>query len=53
MKLSPDGSIFYVADMTNGGVWEVDAHSFAVVGFVSTGNGAHGLYPSRDAQILT
>ena len=52
VKLSPDGSIFYVADMTNGGVWEIDAHTFAVVGFLPTGRGAHGLYPSRDAQHL-
>ncbi|HTK15125.1 MAG TPA: hypothetical protein VL769_01940 [Acidimicrobiia bacterium] len=52
VKLAPDGSIFYVADMTNGGVWEIDAHSFAVVGFLPTGRGAHGLYPSRDAQHL-
>jgi YVTN family beta-propeller protein len=52
VKLAPDGSIFYVADMTNGGVWEIDAHSFAVVGFLPTGRGTHGLYPSRDARHL-
>jgi YVTN family beta-propeller protein len=52
VKLAPDGSIFYVADMTNGGVWEIDARSFAVVGFLPTGRGTHGLYPSRDAQHL-
>ena len=52
VKLSPDGAIFYVADMTNGGVWEIDAHSFAVAGFLPTGRGAHGLYPSRDAHEL-
>ena len=52
VKLSPDGSIFYVADMTNGGVWEIDARTFGVVGFLPTGRGAHGLYPSRDARRL-
>jgi YVTN family beta-propeller protein len=52
VKLAPDGTVFYVADMTNGGVWEIDARSFAVDGFVSTGSGAHGLYPSRDARHL-
>jgi YVTN family beta-propeller protein len=52
VKLSPDGTIFYVADMTNGGAWEVDAHTFGVVGFLATGRGAHGLYPSRDARRL-
>ena len=52
VKLSPDGTLFYVADMTNGGVWEVDAETFAVMTFLPTGRGAHGLYPSRDATDL-
>jgi YVTN family beta-propeller protein len=52
VKLSPDGKVFYVADMNRGGVWKVDAHSFAVTGFIPTGRGAHGLYPSRDATKL-
>ncbi len=52
VKLSPDGAIFYVADMTNGGVWEIDAKTFAVVGFLPTDRGTHGLYPSRDARDL-
>jgi DNA-binding beta-propeller fold protein YncE len=52
VKLSSDGTIFYVADMTNGGVWELDARGFDVVGFLTTGRGAHGLYPSRDARSL-
>jgi YVTN family beta-propeller protein len=52
VKLSPDGSIFYVADMTNNGLWEIDAHTFAIVGFLPTGRGAHGLYPSRDGELL-
>jgi len=52
VKLSADGSLFYVADMTNNGVWDVDAHTFGIVGFLATGRGAHGLYPSRDAKFL-
>ncbi|MBV9837496.1 MAG: YncE family protein [Solirubrobacterales bacterium] len=52
VKLSPDGAIFYVADLTYGGVWEIDATNFKRVGFVRTGAGAHGLYPSRDARRL-
>jgi YVTN family beta-propeller protein len=52
VKLSPDGSIFYVADMTNNGLWEVDANTFDIVGFLPTGRGAHGLYPSRDGKLL-
>ena len=52
IRLSPDGSKFYVADMMNGGLWTVDGAAFAVTGFIPTGNGAHGIYPSRDATKL-
>jgi DNA-binding beta-propeller fold protein YncE len=52
VKLSPDGRIFYVADMRANGVWEIDAHSFRVTHFLATGAGAHGLYPSRDGKLL-
>jgi YVTN family beta-propeller protein len=52
VKLSSDGRTFYVADMMSGGVWEVDAHSFRIERFLRTGQGAHGLYPSRDGRLL-
>jgi DNA-binding beta-propeller fold protein YncE len=52
VKLSPDGRVFYVADLTYGGVWKFDARTFKSRGFVKTGAGAHGLYPSRDARSL-
>jgi len=52
IRLSPDGTKFYVADMMNGGLWTVDGVQFAVTGFIATGNGAHGIYPSRDATRL-
>jgi YVTN family beta-propeller protein len=52
VKLSPDGRIFYVADMMASGLWEVSARRFRIVGFVKTGAGAHGLYPSRDSRFL-
>jgi YVTN family beta-propeller protein len=52
VKLSPDGRIFYVADIESGGVWEIGAHSFRVVRFLRTGAGAHGLYPSRNGKLL-
>ena len=52
VKLSPNGSVFYVADMMAGGLWKVDGDSFHVTGFLPTGRGAHGLYPSRDARFL-
>jgi YVTN family beta-propeller protein len=52
VKLSPDGRVFYVADMNSNGVWLVDGRRLRVIGFRSTGRGAHGLYPSRDARYL-
>ncbi len=51
VKLSPNGRIFYVADL-RGGVWMIDARSFQRLGFIHTGAGAHGLYPSRNARRL-
>ena len=35
VKLSPDGRLFYVADMVAGGLWKVDGRRFDVVGFGS------------------
>ena len=52
VKLSPDGTIFYVADMHADGVHLIDGEAFRQVGFVPTGKGAHGLYVSRDSRWL-
>ena len=52
IRVSPDGKLFYVADMKKDGVFLVDGDSFTNVGFIATGIGAHGLYPSRDAKVL-
>jgi DNA-binding beta-propeller fold protein YncE len=52
VKLAPDGRVLYVADQANGGLWEIDPYRFHVIGFLHTGAGAHGLYPSRDARYL-
>jgi DNA-binding beta-propeller fold protein YncE len=52
VKLSPDGRVFYVADMMSNGVWMVDGRNFKKRGFVHTGGGAHGLYASRDSRYL-
>jgi DNA-binding beta-propeller fold protein YncE len=52
VKLSRDGSLFYVADMATNGVWMIDGRSFKRRGFLHTGGGAHGLYPSRDSRYL-
>src|SRR6185437_11662166 len=50
VRLAPDGRTFLVADMLRNGVWMVDAATFRVRGFLHTGKGAHGIYPSRDAS---
>jgi DNA-binding beta-propeller fold protein YncE len=52
VRVSPDGQTFYVADLTAGGVWKVNGDRFKIAGFVRTGAGAHGLYPSRDGKDL-
>jgi DNA-binding beta-propeller fold protein YncE len=52
VKLAPDGRVLYVADQAGGGLWEIDPYRFRVIGFLHTGAGAHGLYPSRDARYL-
>jgi DNA-binding beta-propeller fold protein YncE len=52
VKLAPDGRLLYVADQQSGGLWEIDPARFHVVGFLRTGAGAHGLYPSRSAKVL-
>jgi YVTN family beta-propeller protein len=52
VKLSPDGKLFYIADMDRNGVWIVDADRMRKVGFIPTGMGAHGLYVSRDSRYL-
>ena len=52
IRVSPDGSTFYVADMMADGVFVVDGASFKETGFIRTGKGTHGLYPSRDGTKL-
>jgi len=52
VKLSPDGAVFYVADMKANGVHLVDGEHMRILGFLATGKGAHGLYASRDSKVL-
>jgi YVTN family beta-propeller protein len=52
IRVSPDGRTFFVADMMANGVHVIDGASFRQTGFIATGIGAHGLYPSRDAKKL-
>jgi YVTN family beta-propeller protein len=52
VKLSPDGRTLYTADQLTGGLWEINPSTFRVIGFLRTGAGAHGLYPSRNARVM-
>jgi YVTN family beta-propeller protein len=48
VRLTPDGKHFYVADMMQDGVHVIDGDGFRQIGFIPTGVGTHGIYPSRD-----
>ncbi|MET9017178.1 hypothetical protein ABZX74_40945 [Streptomyces olivaceoviridis] len=50
VKISPDGKLFYIADMMAGGLWILDGDKFTPPRFLATGKGAHGLYVSRDSR---
>ena len=52
LKLSPDGSVFYVANQGLGGVSVVDPKRMRVVKFLKTGRGAHGMAISRDTKSI-
>ncbi|MGZ5098743.1 MAG: YVTN family beta-propeller repeat protein [Usitatibacter sp.] len=52
IRISPDGAKFYVADMHADGIFVIDGESFKETGFIKTGIGTHGLYPSRDGRKL-
>jgi len=52
IRISPDGKLFYVADMMADGVFVVNGETFTEIGFIATGVGTHGLYPSRDGKKL-
>src|SRR5436190_4492258 len=52
IRSSADGSKFFVADMKEDGVFVIDPQKFEKIGFVATGKGAHGIYPSRDGHDL-
>ncbi|HUA52328.1 MAG TPA: YncE family protein [Candidatus Sulfotelmatobacter sp.] len=52
IRVSPDGKLFYVADMHADGVFLINGDAFREVNFIPTGIGTHGLYPSRDGTRL-
>jgi YVTN family beta-propeller protein len=52
VRAGPDGRTFFVADMRADGVFVIDGDAFREIGFIPTGIGTHGLYPSRDGTKL-
>ncbi len=52
IRVSPDGKLFFVADMHADGIFVIDGEAFKEIGFVETGKGTHGIYPSRDGKKL-
>jgi YVTN family beta-propeller protein len=52
VKTSPDGKVFYVADMMANGIYLIDPDTFKRIDFIPTGKGTHGLYVSRDSKVL-
>ncbi|MGH9276914.1 MAG: YncE family protein, partial [Acidimicrobiales bacterium] len=52
VKMSPDGSVFYVANQSRHGVSVIDPESMTEIKFLPTERGAHGLNYSRDTARL-
>ncbi|KUN81890.1 hypothetical protein AQJ66_22760 [Streptomyces bungoensis] len=50
VKIAPDGSRYYIADMVANGLWILNGNTFEKPEFLATGKGAHGLYISRDSR---
>jgi YVTN family beta-propeller protein len=52
VKLSPDGSVFYVANQERNGVSVIDPRTMKEDRFIRTGAGAHGFCVSRNTKAL-
>lgn len=52
VRLSPDGTVLYVANQGRHGVSILDPVSMKEINFLPTGTGAHGMHVSRDAKTL-
>jgi YVTN family beta-propeller protein len=52
VRLSPDGSVFFVTNQGRNGVSVVDPVAMKEVAFIPTARGAHGLQISRDTKHL-
>ena len=52
VRISPDGTTFYVADMGTNELRLVDARTFRQVGVIGMPRMPHGIYPSRNGKDL-
>ena len=52
VKLSPDGSVFFVTNQGRSGVSVIDPILMREIGFIRTATGAHGMAISRDTRRL-
>jgi YVTN family beta-propeller protein len=52
VKMSPDGSVFYVTNQGTHGVHVIDPDTMKELAFIATDRGAHGLNYSRDTKRL-
>ena len=52
VRLSPDGTVFYVTNQGRMGVSVIDPVAMKEIQFIPTGRGAHGLQVSRDTKSL-
>jgi YVTN family beta-propeller protein len=52
VRLSPNGRIFYVADMGTNELLEISARTFKQVRAIGLPNMPHGIYPSRNGKEL-
>ncbi len=50
VRSSPDGRVFYVADMKADGVHLIDPYAFKQIGFIKTGKGTHGIVTGRSGK---
>ena len=52
VRLSPDGTTFFVADMGTNELRMISAKTFKQVGAIGMPSHPHGIYPSRDGRFL-
>lgn len=52
VKVSPDGSVFFVANQVRGGVSVIAPRTMREIRFIPTGAGAHGFAMARDGRHL-